>query len=114
MIRGGEAGGDVVHGEVDGHEGDLRCRQSQPGEALDLVSLGGGMIDLEPAHPRLGVARGPPVIAGGCDHHLSHAALQGADHHPVEELGARRQVPEHEPRGPTPAEPATRCAASET
>ncbi len=84
-----------VPGEVGLDEPHVRCRDAEPLQPFQLVPLGRGMVHLEPADPRLGVAERAAVVAGRADHDLPHTAVDGADDGPVEERGARGEVVVH-------------------
>ena len=61
----------------------------------ELVPLGRGVVDLEPADTRLGVPERAAVVAGRAHHDLCHSAAERAGNDPVEERGARGQVVVH-------------------
>jgi hypothetical protein len=81
-----------VPGEVSLDERHVGRGDAEPLQPFQLVPLGRGMVHLEPADPRLGVAERAAVVAGRADHDLPHAAVDGADDSPVEERGARGEV----------------------
>jgi hypothetical protein len=64
--------GDRVAGEVGFHEAHLARGEAQPFQPFSLVSLGGGMVDLELADAGPGVPEGPAVVAGRADDDLAH------------------------------------------
>ena len=62
-------------------------RDAEAFKALALVDLGVRVVDLPPAHPRLGVAEGSAVVAGPDADRLGHLPGHRPGHHPVEEGG---------------------------
>ena len=84
-----------VPGEVGLDEPHVRRGDAEPLQPCQLVPLGRGMVRLEPADARLGVAERAAVVAGRADHDLPHATVDGADDGPVEERGARSEVVVH-------------------
>jgi hypothetical protein len=80
----------LVADEVDRHEHDLVARRTDRREPGSFVSLGGGMVDFEPSHPRRGEAQRATVVPGSDDDDLAHAAVQSSKGHAVEERGAAR------------------------
>ena len=84
-----------VPGEVGLDEPDLGRGDAEPLQPFQLVPLGRGMVHLEPADARLGVAERAAVVTGHADHDLPYTAVDGADDGPVEERGARREVVVH-------------------
>ena len=57
----------------------------EPFDAGSLVALRVGMVDLEPRHTRLRVAKRSPVVARPDDRRLRHPSLERADDHTIEE-----------------------------
>lgn len=53
------------------------------------------MIDLEPAHPRLGVAQCPTVVAGADGRDLGGTAVERVEHNAVKEGCTHAQVAGH-------------------
>jgi hypothetical protein len=86
---------DRIGGEVGRDEADMPAFEVEPGNALDLVRLGGRVVELEPADARLGVAEGAAVVAGAADHDLPDAPAEGVHHRVVEEGRPRPQVLVH-------------------
>ena len=89
---------DRVAGEVGLDEPHAGRVDAEPLEPLELVPLGRGVVDLEPADTRLGVPERAAVVAGRADHDLPHAPIERADDGPVEERGARGEVVVHPAR----------------
>ena len=87
--------GHRVAGEVGLDEPHVGRVEAEPLEPLELVPLGRGMVDLEPADARLGVPERAAVVAGRAHHDLPHAPIKRADDGPVEERGARGEVVMH-------------------
>ena len=84
-----------VAGEVGLDEPDVGRGDAEPLEPPELVALGRGVVDLEPADTRLGVPERAAVVTGRADHDLPHAPIERADDGPVEERGARGEVVTH-------------------
>jgi hypothetical protein len=101
QARAEEQAGHRGVGEVGGHEPDVPGLQAEPGDALELVRLGGGVVDLEPAHAALGVAERAAVVPGAADDDLPDPAVERVHHHPVEERRPRPQVLVHPGAGRT-------------
>ena len=87
--------GQRLVGEVGGDERDVRGVDRQALEPESLVALGGGMVDLEPSHSRLGVAQRPSVVSGADRRHLEDVPRQRVHDHSIEERRAPPQVPPH-------------------
>ena len=87
-----------VAGEVSLDEPDVGRGDTEPLEPPELVALGRGVVDLEPADTRLGIPERAAVVAGRADHDLPHAPIERADDGPVEEPGARGEVVMHPAR----------------
>ena len=81
-----------VRREVGGDERDVAGVEAEPGDPGQLVGLRRGVVDLEPAHARFRVPERPAVIPGGAHDHLPDPAVEGVDHHPVEERGPGAEV----------------------
>jgi len=93
--RRAQPAGHRVAGEVGLDKPHVGRVEAEPFEPLELVPLGRGMVDLEPADARLGVPERAAVIASRAHHDLRHAAAGRAGNGPVEERGARGQVIVH-------------------
>ena len=90
-----------IAGEVGLDEPHVRRVEAEPLEPPELVPLGRGVVDLEPADTRLGVPERAAVVPGRAHHDLRHAAAERAGNGPVEERGARSQIVVHPAgRGP--------------
>ena len=87
-----EARLDVVGGEVGRGEREAVEWHAQPVEPGALVGLRGRVVELEPAHARLGVAQAATVVARADGDQLGRAGGDGVDHHLVEEEGAGLEV----------------------
>src|SRR5690242_13601702 len=87
-----------VPGEVGLDERHSWRGDAEPFQPPELVPLGRGVVDLEPADVGPGVAQRAPVVAGRAGHDLPHAPVDGAGHGAVEERRAGREVVVHAAR----------------
>jgi hypothetical protein len=88
-------GAGAAVGEIEGEEDDRRGVDLQSIQPPAFVGLGGGMVDLEPPNPGLGVTQRAAVVAGADGGHLLDSSPQPVDHGPIKERRAAAEVVRH-------------------